>query len=119
MKREPDPRAGVSNDVADWVTQTEALLGPGPVLREVKKVQVYAAREDWEHCKNSVTASLFMLQGACNAAEHRFRDAGLDPEKVKEAMAAWAKLYERAIICMHNLDNLPDDLRRWRGDSAE
>ena len=109
--------------MAIWLDLTEKLIGAGPVLREIRNVQIAAERacatprpENWEKCRNACTAAVLMTQGACNVA---LKDAHEDNPEEAAAAAEWRGLYERAIICMHNLDKLPEEMRRWRGEGSE
>ena len=118
MKGTPDPSSGTKNDLATWVRRTTDLLGNGPVLAEVRKCQVETERashiakpDAFQNAQYAAGRAVTMMQGAMNLIA---KQAELLPDQREAMLAPWKDLYELAVICVHNLSTLPEEMRAWR-----
>jgi hypothetical protein len=112
-KAGPDPSGGVKLDLEILERLTTEQFGRGPVLNAVRRAQVGLERGDVERAQLSTHTVLLMIAGAMNVVAQSYRVA-TPSEPLEEALTPWRALEERAGLCVHNLDKLPEELRIWK-----
>ncbi|HUX77926.1 MAG TPA: hypothetical protein VMY40_14940 [Anaerolineae bacterium] len=111
-KNDPDPRTGPKLDLEIWKRMVDELIGPGCIADEVFTAQVATERGDIQKAQMATLRGVWMLQGAANVVAKSYQD--VDPEKVAEGQAPYLALLQKAKVCLHHLDKLPEELRIWQ-----
>lgn len=112
-KRKPDPRTGVKLDLEILSRAVAETVGPGCIADEVTGTMIALERGNIERAQMCLLKCLWMIEGAANVVAASFRN--VDPKaSEQEALGAWKMLDQRAKICLHNLDKLPEELRDWK-----
>jgi len=114
----PDPSSGPKNDLIIYLRLVDDLLGKGVVYTEVENALKATEREKYEDAQLCLLRSFWMVQGAANVLENSHRDVepGTDPAP---ELVPWRQLEQRAKVCLHWLDKLPEQMRLYKSRLAK